>query len=87
MARSKKADTTTADVLAAAAAAQAAQAKAPAAPQPSFWEVRALLSDRCSEGQRRKAYFKFHPVAQYADRMDVAAWLGALHSQHADRLS
>lgn len=82
MARLKKSETSQADVQAAVDSARAAQVKA----GPCFWEVRALLSDRCAEGQRRKAYFQFHPEVKYADRMQVAAWLGALYSQYADRL-
>jgi hypothetical protein len=63
------------DVLAAAAAAKAAQ---PAELLPSKWERRALLSDKCGDGMRRKQYFKFHPGAEYATAMDVAAWLARL---------
>lgn len=84
MARLKKNQEQTAEQ--AAAAARAAQAKAPPAPQPSFWEARALLSDKCSDGMRRKMYFRFHPVATYATGMDVASWLGKLAVDYAARL-
>lgn len=77
MARSNR-NASTSEVLEAAAAAQAAQQSCPAAPIPSRWQRRALLSDKCSEGMRRKQYFHFHPQATYATAFDVATWIGEL---------
>ena len=85
MARAKKEkELTLEQQVEAARLAQAADVKP--VTEPSFWEVRALLRDKCSDGTRRMQYFRHHPNATYATSMDVAVWLDGLFAKHAARL-
>ena len=65
------------------AAIAAAKAAQPAAPTPSRWQIRALLNPKTSDGERRKAFYQFHPGTQFPSRMDVAGWLGELEQRLA----
>lgn len=86
MARSKKnQELTLEQQVEATRVAQAADKKP--VTEPAFFEVRALLSSKCSDGMRRKMYFHHHPNATYATGMDVAAWLDGLYAKHAARLA